>query len=1242
MELTVSDVTHTNRGSYTEVALEVAVAVMPVMGHEEGAGTTVSHSTHTENDADDLRGPNITCDACHDTSNFPYFKSGTDSNGDGKIELSETDVCNNCHSPGGSYDGVNDPVIGAKNNWRDGVYNGGDLKAGKEKWCAGCHDEMPSVIQSISAPNVIGDEDGTYTYGVGWGFYKTGHGLPSTESYPASGGVTAGAGKNCLDCHDSTLSHIDSNARTFDCSDGCDSIEYRQGYRLKLVSGQDPMLVPWPQNISNSESSYRLCVSYHNPGPFVNSSDMNTNMKTDGVNRHEYHLAMNQLRYPADYNYGGSFNSRITCVICHNVHGSTRLAMVRDGRLIGREPGLQIWYNNDSIVSYNSSNPDPPDPEDLPLSASTGTIWIGNSSSNLCTHCHSNGNTVPEYRTPFQNVEQAPTLDWTGETNYQTNGVYPDTAAGGSTFYFRVKYTDTNNDAPVAIQLWVDKNDDGDYNDSGEKLTMTETDPGDTNYIDGKIYTATTTLNHPADSVLNYRFYASDGTVATGSPTQDQTVTVTNNPPILGWTGETDYESDGVNPDSSLMGNSFEFRINYTDVNNDPPTAVEVWVDENDNGIYETGEKHTMTEVNSSDTDYTDGKLYTAAVVLNTEGLHNYRFYASDGFDAATGSPTSESKVSVTSGGNNAPALTWTGEPGYTCDGADPDQGPAGTYFGSKFVFQVKYTDVDNDAPSVIEVWLDKNDDGDYNDPGEKEAMTEVDPSDTNYVDGKLYTKIIAPVYAGDGTLNYRFYATDGTEGATGGATSDSTISLTYAINVAKTGSYDYNSIGAAYTNASSGDTILVAAGTYTESLDIRKVVTIQSVDGPAVTTITTTGSRPVSFNTGAGASILNGFTITGGSGVTGAGIYINQSQPTITNCIVTGNDAGASADGGGIYVTNSTSTVTISNTTVSNNSARNGAGIFLNTGVKATITNCTIDANTASNVGGGIYFNSVDATTTVTDTTISNNTASVYSGGVYLNGSPVTFNRIIIKDNAATSDGGGIFLNGSSSTPTFTNCNITGNQAGRGAAVFGNTSTSPTFTNCTIADNSATQYGGVFYINSATIMVRNSILWGNTADTSGHISYFNGGTLTIADSIAVQGAKYNGGNNTPTYQGYTSQADPILEANYHLTSGSVSAIDQANAAYAPADDIDGDSRPQGSGIDIGSDEYVIPLTMPRHSPGQERLTTQPTVLTLTVEQVVLNSGLSIQIQTMMHPPPSRYGWMWMIVAPMMPVKSTT
>ena len=289
--------------------------------------------------------------------------------------LAATSACDNCHSPDGDYDGVDDAVIGAKNNWTNGVYDGSDnLIAGKEKWCAGCHDDESANSKAdssgVDAPSVIGDESASYIYGTGYGFYKTGHGLPSDETYPASGGVTDGAGLTCSDCHDFSSRHIDHDQRTFDDGDlsTTDPSVYRLGYRLKLVGGLDPMQIPSPANSGNSSDRFRLCYSCHDSGPFINSADMNTNLVSSGVNYHAYHVARHTLQYPADYDYVVN-NSRMTCVVCHNVHGSTRLTMVRDGQLIDREPGLRIWYNNDDIVTYITWNVNPPDPEDLQLPA---------------------------------------------------------------------------------------------------------------------------------------------------------------------------------------------------------------------------------------------------------------------------------------------------------------------------------------------------------------------------------------------------------------------------------------------------------------------------------------------------------------------------------------------------------------------------------------------------------------------------------------------------------------------------------------------------------------------------------------------------------------------------------------------------------------------------------------------------------------------------------------------------------
>ena len=117
----------------------------------------------------------------------------------------------------------------------------------------------------------------------------------------------------------------------------------------------------------------------------------------------------------------------------------------------------------------------------------------------------------------------------------------------------------------------------------------------------------------------------------------------------------------------------------------------------------------------------------------------------------------------------------------------------------------------------------------------------------------------------------------------------------------------DYTTIQAAVDAASGGDVILVAPGTYTgtgnEVVDmLGKAITIRATGTPEQTIIHGGGARRViTCSSGEGAdTIIEGFTITGGSASTGGGIYCSYSSPTITDCTITGNTA--NDDGGGVY----------------------------------------------------------------------------------------------------------------------------------------------------------------------------------------------------------------------------------------------------------------------------------------------------------------------------------------------------
>jgi hypothetical protein len=384
-------------------------------GHGSGCGsagschgTDKSHISHVRSSTEGGR-LGVGCNTCHDMQNIPGFADGN--------SLSATTVCNDCHSPGGSYDGVADVAIGAKANWELGVYAGSELSNGRDKWCAGCHDEMPSVIQGVAAPNVVGDEDADSYYGagLGYGYYKTGHGLPPTSTYPASGDMTPGAGMLCTACHDSSMAHIDGVQRTYDATAIIgDPDDYQHGYRLKSVNGDIPMEIPREQvqgggsyRIWVYKTQFQLCMKCHESTQFMagydpaNPDATITNFFRDedvdagktATNLHRSHIDTgpggNFLRYDSDYDFDIGFDSRLSCPACHNVHGSKYLTMIRDASLVeGKDWGMPSFYTNadTTIVAGEFGYCGIPSDPALTLGESTGMTYNGRQV--MCGQCH--------------------------------------------------------------------------------------------------------------------------------------------------------------------------------------------------------------------------------------------------------------------------------------------------------------------------------------------------------------------------------------------------------------------------------------------------------------------------------------------------------------------------------------------------------------------------------------------------------------------------------------------------------------------------------------------------------------------------------------------------------------------------------------------------------------------------------------------------------------------------------------
>ena len=124
----------------------------------------------------------------------------------------------------------------------------------------------------------------------------------------------------------------------------------------------------------------------------------------------------------------------------------------------------------------------------------------------------------------------------------------------------------------------------------------------------------------------------------------------------------------------------------------------------------------------------------------------------------------------------------------------------------------------------------------------------------------------------------------------------------TFYVNVSG-GQDQYTSIQSAIDVSNMGDTIIVAPGTYYETIDYKgKGITIKSSQGAEKTIIDANNidAAVKCINGEDSGAVLRGFSVTNGFAMNGGGIYISgASSPTIIDCIVFNNQA--QKEGGGI-----------------------------------------------------------------------------------------------------------------------------------------------------------------------------------------------------------------------------------------------------------------------------------------------------------------------------------------------------
>lgn len=343
--------------------------------------------------------------------------------------------------------------------------------------------------------------------------------------------------------------------------------------------------------------------------------------------------------------------------------------------------------------------------------------------------------------------------------------------------------------------------------------------------------------------------------------------------------------------------------------------------------------------------------------------------------------------------------------------------------------------------------------------------------------------------------------------------------------------------IQTAVDSASDGETVWVSNGIYktggvngyplgsllTNRVALYKPVTLRSVNGPSVTSIEGFGPRTVRgvrclYMTN-GASII-GFTITNGAtrmvytytDGSGAGIWCESNDASISNCVITRGDA--SYCGGGVY--------------------------------QGTLSDCVLVSNMASNQGGAAYCSVLN------NCVLTNN--HCWSGGVWggsltnciLTGNSRAAVRMASLDNCIIVQNN----NGGTIDSTLNNCLVAGNIAldADGAVTGG------TLRNCTVTGNSGFSRGGVI---DASLF--NCIVYYNSA--SNYAEYTN------------SSFEYSCTTPMPTNGTGNITNSPQFSDVFHLSSSSP-CIGMGSSLYLSLTDIDGQSW--SNPPSMGCDEYGV------------------------------------------------------------------
>ncbi len=385
-----------------------------------------------------------------------------------------------------------------------------------------------------------------------------------------------------------------------------------------------------------------------------------------------------------------------------------------------------------------------------------------------------------------------------------------------------------------------------------------------------------------------------------------------------------------------------------------------------------------------------------------------------------------------------------------------------------------------------------------------------------------------------------------------------------------------YATVAEALERANDGDTIEVAAGTYTDCLEISELSV--TIEGTGEDTVLDGGGAcdPLVWIED-GAVALESLALTN----LGEPALEAEDSDVVLDAVVVHDSGDAQYYYGGAAISIWGGSLTVDSSTLRDNAGYYGGHIYASDGAELLIGGSTLSGGLAY-YGGGIFLDDFAALES-TDSTYQSNTTYYYGGVLYMAGhSSVSSNDDTWLENSADTYyyGGG----GAAYITDFSNFSATGSTFEGHAAIYGGALWLGGYGAIDLREtswmsNSAT-VGGAVYLSTATVMTDVGSAFSLNTGGSGGAVYLTGGSLLSLEGSTFEDNSSTGyGGALYAYSGSAVEADgTTFRANSADYGGGAAYIGYADEVSVFVDAIVEDNVAEGNyggGIYASSEAHL-------------------------------------------------------------------